>query len=186
MPYIFNKSSSLSKSKLEKAIKLMRPSDKALARRIYWEYVPDDRDYSDDQAMEFIICAMPGPGNYTASGIALLMEEMIRQRKRHPVHEKGDPLSLPEMARRALSLDGRMCREAMECIRRHKHVPEHVKASDQWALAMAIATGIGHVVGNGGYATEASEILEPVLAGAGVMDALDAAIKAAAIMRIYS
>lgn len=185
MPYQPFKGRALSKSKLADAIKLMHPSDKALGHKVYWEYVPDDKDYTDDQAMEFIISAMPGPGNYPAKTIAILIEKEIHNRANLRIREKGDPFSLPEMAHRAMSLDESLCREAMAAILTHKHVPEHIKSNDAWALVMAIATGIGHIAGNNGYTADVAPGAEAVFAGDGVLKPLHAVIDAEKFMRPY-
>lgn len=167
------KGPALSKSKLADAVKAIRPSDKETATRCYWEYVPQDRDYTADEQAAFIICVMPSVARFPAKVIADLTTAEIRRRAICDVKPKDHPFALPNLAKRALAENPELSQKCIGVARRRKHVPDHIKSNDMWALQMAISMTIGIAANGQGYPTESSPECEPMLTGDGLYDVMN-------------
>lgn len=173
MPYTTMRGPALSKSKLADAVKAIRPSDKETATRCYWEYVPQDKDYTADEQAAFIICAMPSVARFPAKVIADLVTAEIRKRAMCDVKPKDHPFALPNLAKRALAENPELSQKCIGVARRQKHVPDHIKSNDMWALQVAISMAIGTAANGQGYPTESSPECEPMLTDNELYDVMD-------------
>ncbi|MBD5585141.1 MAG: hypothetical protein HDQ88_08665 [Clostridia bacterium] len=127
------RSPNLSKSKLAKAVRLFRSTEIPVILDRFWENIPDDKDYTDEQKLEFVICTYPDIGAQTPEMLHhIIIQEITIGPVLQPTNPRDYEGSKPALWHRVERLSPEMARSLAETMRPHKHVPSHVSDNDMW------------------------------------------------------
>lgn len=102
-----------------------------LVSRHEQNFVPEG-DWTLDQKLAFIICAIPGVGKFDDAGI--ITNLLIGPA---PVNQENYPGTHVNMLRRLKSKYPETARQLAELQREHKHVPYAIKSNDDWCCLTA-------------------------------------------------
>lgn len=121
----------LSETTLRRTIDLLNQKERELLLKWHWESIPDDKEYTENEKLAFIIASTPRCGEYEAETLKLhCLDGPINYPEM--INEKNHPYSRPALRSKLSKICPEKFHKMTRIMKMYKNVPEWIKENNIW------------------------------------------------------